>query len=136
DEDKAVLEGFRETDEYYYMVYCLGQWGITGKTVYDGQKVTNRLLQVREIPPLATGTLLYRLDDAERIIPDSITFSEDKNGPIRIYEWPTRGNPYVIGGDPAEGGEDYCASSVRNNATWQQAATYRMQTDTDLYAKD
>ncbi len=136
DEDRKVLEGFRDTDEYYYMVYCLGQWGVTGKTVYDGQKVTERLLQVREIPPLATGTLLYRLDDAERIVPESITFSEDKNGPIRIYEWPTRGNPYVIGGDPAEGGEDYCASSVRNNATWNQAATYRMQTDTDLYAKD
>ena len=136
DEDRKVLEGFRDTDEYYYMVYCLGQWGVTGKTVYDGQKVTERLLQVRQQKPLATGTLLYRLDDAERIIPDSIQFSEDKNGPINIYEWPTRGNPYVIGGDPAEGGEDFCASSVRNNATWNQAATYRQQTDTDLYAKD
>ena len=136
EEDRNVLEGFKDTDEYYYTVYCLGQWGVTGKTVYDGRKVTGRLLEVRKIPPLAVGFILYKLDDAERIIPESITFSEDKNGPIRIYEWPTWGNPYVLGGDTAEGGEDYCTASVRNNATWQQAATYRMQTDTDLYAKD
>ena len=108
----------------------------SGTPVYDVKTVLMRLQQVRQQKPLATGTLLYRLDDAERIVPESITFSEDKNGPIRIYEWPTRGNPYVIGGDPAEGGEDYCTASVRNNATWNQAAVWRGQTDTDLYAKD
>ena len=135
-EDIAVLEGFKHTDPYYYQVYCLGQWGITGQTVYDGQKVTARLLLVREREPLAVGSILYRLDDAERVIPDSITFSEEPYGPVRIYEWPTKGHPYVIGGDTAEGGEDYCASSVRNNFSWNQAATYRMRTDTDLYAKD
>ena len=26
DEDKKVLEGFKHTDQYYYQVYCLGQW--------------------------------------------------------------------------------------------------------------
>lgn len=136
EEDKAVLEGFKGTDDYYYQVYCLGEWGVTGKTVYDAQKVTERLMQVRQQKPLAIGRLLYKLDSAERIPPDTITFTEDLNGPLRVYEWPCRGNPYVIGGDTAEGGIDYCTGSVRNNATWNQAATYREQTDTDLYAKD
>ena len=66
-----------------------GAVGVTGKTVYDGQKVTEGCCRCGRYR-LLLGTLLYRLDDAERIIPDSITFSEDKNGPINIYEWPTR----------------------------------------------
>ena len=104
----------------------------SGTPVYDAQVVLNRLQKIRQYKPLAVGRLLYKLDDAERILPDTITFTEDLNGPLRVYEWPSKGNPYVIGGDTAEGGVDYCTGSVRNNATWQQAATYREQTDPDL----
>lgn len=136
EEDKKVLEDFRHTDEYYYQVYTLGQWGVTGKTVYNGKVVTERLLQVRQQKPLAVGRMVYKLDDAERITDDSITFEEDENGPLRIYEWPAVGNPYVIGGDIAEGGANWSTASVRNNATWNQAAVWREHTDTDLYAKD
>ena len=109
----------------------------SGTPVYDVQTVLRRLQQVRGQEPLAIGRMAYKLDpDSERVMPDSITFVEDPNGPLRVYEWPCRGNPYVIGGDTAEGGEDSCTASVRNNATWQQAAVYKQQTDTDLYAKD
>ena len=38
-----TLEAFKETDEYYYMVYCLGQWGVTGKTVFNAKAVAQRL---------------------------------------------------------------------------------------------
>lgn len=34
----TTLEAFKETDEYYYQVYCLGQWGVTGKTVFDAKR--------------------------------------------------------------------------------------------------
>lgn len=134
--DRQVLEGFKGVDDYYYTVYCLGQWGVTGKTVYDGMKVTERLLQVRDMPSLAVGRLLYKLDYAEKVIADSVKFVSDVNGNLNIYEWPQEGYPYVIGGDTAEGGEDFCTGSVRNNISWNQAAAYRDQTDTDLYAKD
>ena len=44
-DDAAIrtLESFQETDEYYYQVYCLGMWGVTGKTVFDGKAVAARL---------------------------------------------------------------------------------------------
>ena len=109
----------------------------SGTPVYDVETVLMRVQQVRREKPLSTGRLLYRIDpESERIIPNTIAYSEDPNGPLKIYEWPAYGNPYVIGGDTAEGGVDYCTGSVRNNATWNQAATYRQQIDTDLYAKD
>ncbi len=38
-----TLEAFKDTDPYYYTVYCLGEWGVTGKTVFDGQAVSERL---------------------------------------------------------------------------------------------
>lgn len=31
-EDIAVLEGYKETNPYYYQVYCLGEWGILDKS--------------------------------------------------------------------------------------------------------
>jgi len=136
EEDRRVLEGFKGVDDYYYQVYCLGEWGVTGQTVYNGQIVTDRLMEVKEKQPLATGRLLYKLDEAERINPETVSFVEDESGPLKIYRWPTWGHPYVIGGDTAEGGEDYSTASVRDNSDWQQAAVWRGRTDTDLYAKD
>lgn len=48
-DDAAIrtLESFQETDEYYYQVYCLGMWGVTGKTVFDGKAVAARLQAMR-----------------------------------------------------------------------------------------
>ena len=43
----AVLEAFRETDPYYYQVYGLGERGVLGKTIFNAQKVTDRLVQLR-----------------------------------------------------------------------------------------
>jgi phage terminase large subunit len=133
-ESIRVLEGFAETDPYYYAVYCLGEWGVIGKTVFDAQKVTARLLEVRQQPPLAVGSLIYKYEQ-EQIVDASIQFIEDGTGPLAIYEWPQAGYPYCIGGDIAEGGHDWSVGQVRNNITWQQAAAWRGQMDTDLYAK-
>ena len=138
DEDRRVLEGFRFTDPYYYQVYGLGEWGVTGQTVYSGELVTQRLLEVRadEDSPLAVGAVMYELDERERVVVESIRFVEDERGPLRVYEWPAFGTPYVIGCDTAEGGADSSGASVRNNATWNQAAVWHGKTDTDLFAKD
>lgn len=135
EEDRKVLEGFKDTDEYYYTVYCLGQWGVLGRTIYNPQTVTERLLQVKERPPLAIGTFIYQTDEAEKIIDSSIKFVETGTGELKIYERPQEYYPYVIGGDIAEGGTNWSVGQVRNNVTWNQAAVWRGQTDTDLYAK-
>ena len=133
DEDRKVLEGFKDTDEYYYTVYCLGQWGVVGKSVYAAQIVTERLMQIKDRPYTA-GDFVYTYEN-EKIVDESIKFVENPAGMVRIYHEPKRGVPYVLGGDTAEGGKDYCTASVRDNITWQQMAVFQGQTDTDLYAK-
>lgn len=135
DEYKATLEELKLHDEYYYMVYCLGQWGVLGKTVFNSKIVTERLVALKERPKLiARGTLVYDYKN-EKIIDSSIKFIPDGSGPLAIYEEPIPGAPYVIGGDTAEGGHDWSIGKVRNNITWNEAAMWRAQMDTDLYAK-
>ena len=46
EEAVRTLEAFRYTDPYYYQVYCLGEWGVTGKTVFDAQAVSERLSRI------------------------------------------------------------------------------------------
>ena len=128
-----VLEGFKDVDEYYYTVYCLGEWGVTGQTVYNGKAVTNRLLEVRNLPPVARGSFVYQMQD-EKIVDSSIRFVSDPKGPLIVYEMPQRGFPYVLGGDIAEGGMNFSVGQVRNNVSWNQAAVWRGQVDTDVYA--
>lgn len=55
-----TLEGFKDTDEYYYTVYCLGQWGVTGKTVFDAKAVTRRLLD--DVRPVRVGQFIFDYD--------------------------------------------------------------------------
>ncbi len=130
---KKVLEDLKGVDEYYYTVYALGLWGVLGKSVYNSKAVTERLQAVS--PPLATGTFIYEEDVSGKIRDETIQLVEEPNGYLKIYEHPQPGFPYVIGGDVAEGGTNFSVLSVRNNVTLNQAAVWRGQTDTDLYAK-
>jgi phage terminase large subunit len=129
-----VLEGFKETDPYYYMVYCLGQWGVTGKTIFDAQKVTERLMYLQDRKPLKEGFFIYEYVH-ERIVDSSIKWIDEPGGYIRIYEDVKTGFPYVLGGDTAGEGSDYFTGHVINNVTGIQAAVLRHQFDEDLYAK-
>ena len=90
-ESIRVLENFKDTDEYYYTVYCLGQWGVTGKTVFDAAAVTRRLAD--DVKPVAIGYFLYD-DDGLRL--SNINWFDDPKGFIRIYKQPKDGYPYVI----------------------------------------
>ena len=125
-----TLEAFKDTDEYYYMVYCLGQWGVTGKTVFDAKAITARLML--RIQPEAVGYFDYE-DDGLSL--SHIRWVDDPNGFIRIYHRTRDGYPYVIGGDTAGDGSDSFVGQVLDNTTGEQAATLRHQSDEDLYAK-
>jgi phage terminase large subunit len=46
DEAVGVLRGFEKTDPYYYSVYCLGEWGVTGRTIFDKELISQRLREV------------------------------------------------------------------------------------------
>ena len=134
DEYKRVLEAFRESDPYHYMVYCLGEWGVLGKTIFDAQKVMERISQLRSRKPLKEGFFAYSYQ-AEKVVDSTIKWVDEVGGYIRIYEDVKGGYPYVIGGDTAGEGSDNFTGQVIDNISGKQAATLRHQFDEDLYAK-
>lgn len=132
DEESIVtLERFRELDEYFYTVYCLGMWGVTGRSVFDAKAVSARL---REAPaPVSVGYFSYR-DDGLRLT--DIRWVEDPAaGCIKVYAPPEKGVPYVLGGDTAGDGSDSFVGQLLDNRTGAQAAVLRHVLDEDLYAK-
>lgn len=132
DDDRKALEDLRYTDEYTYEVYCLGHWGIVGKTVFDARKITKRL---DEIPkPLKTGYFSYDYDGLQII---NIKWINDKNGYINIYELPNSLSitKYCIGGDTAGDGSDYFTGHVLNAKTGKQVAVLKHEFDADQYVK-
>lgn len=133
----ATLEGFRDTDPYYYQVYCLGEWGVTGRTIFNAQAVTERLIRIPE--PAREGFFTYReapgtAEDPRPQITDWDWTDED-GGPIQIFREPEDGVPYVIGGDTAGDGSDWFVAQVLDNRTGAQVAVLRHQYDEDTYAK-
>lgn len=130
----ATLEAFRERDEYYYMVYCLGQWGVTGKTVFNGRLVAERLAIVQKKRWVKRGFFAYT-EGYDGIHITDIQWVDDPDGPLKIYKEPGAGRPYVIGGDTADEGGDWFVGQVLDNVTGEQVAVLRHQYDEDTYAK-
>lgn len=133
-----TLEEYRERDPYYYAVYCLGEWGVTGKTVFSQEKVLQRLRDLT--PPEAQGTFTYETyfdPEAEqvRIAMDSIAFQACEDGPIALYRRPEEEGVYVIGGDTAGEGSDWFVGQVIDHRTGEQVCTLRHCYDEDQYAK-
>ena len=133
EENIRTLEGFRETDEYYYMVYCLGQWGVTGKTIFNAKAVSERLEAIKG-RKVREGFFQYD-EAADGIHVSNWRFVEEDGGPVRIYTEPGEGRPYVIGGDTAGDGSDWFVGQVLDNITGAQVCTLRHQYDEDTYAK-
>lgn len=139
DEDyRLTLEGYRETDPYFYTVYCLGEWGVLGKTVFHAQKVTERLAQVQA--PMRRGEFtfetLYSREADEVLIDDkTICFAESDDGILSVYREPEPGASYVIGGDTAGEGSDFFVGQVIDCGTGEQVCTLRGKMDEDIYAR-
>lgn len=130
---KKTLEDMKDTDPYHYMVYCMGNWGVTGRTVFDGRAVTERMMQLRS-RELLRGSFLFEYEN-EKIIDSTIKFVPDDKGYLSVYQKPVEYNPYVIGCDTSEGGVDWSIGQVLDNVTGEQVATWKGQLDTDLFAK-
>lgn len=132
DDYKRLLESYKETDEYYYNVYCLGQWGVLGKTVFDARKINERLQSVPE--PLKVGYFNYDYDGVQIT---NIRWVNDRNGYIKIYGIPNtpKVTKYCIGGDTAGEGSDYFTGHVLDAATGEQVAHLKHQFDADQYTR-
>lgn len=129
EENIKTLEDFRETDEYYYMVYCLGEWGVLGRTVFPAKTVSERLQTVPQ--PVARGYFVYAEDDIG--IHDIKWVDDDRNALINIYRHPREGFPYVIGGDTAGDGSDRFVGHVIDNTSGMQDAVLLMTTGEKEY---
>ena len=129
EDDKKALEDLKYTDEYTYEVYCLGHWGIVGKTVFDAKKLTERLEHLPKI--LKSGYFEYEYDGIKIT---NIKWVNDPDGYIKIFKLPTF-SKYAIGGDTAGEGSDYFTGHVIDAATGEQVARLRHQFDEDLYTK-
>lgn len=132
EEDKQALEDLKYTDEYTYNVYCLGKWGIVGKTVFDAKQINLRLQNIPK--PLKTGYFTYDYDGLKI---SNIRWVNDRNGYINIYKVPgvPQMTKYCIGGDTAGEGSDYFTAHVLDAKTGEQVAVLKNQFDPDLYTK-
>jgi phage terminase large subunit len=125
----AMLEDYKYTNPYAYQVYALGQWGIMGQSIFDVNKVNNRLKALYADETRYMRTIEFQFERDRDNAPDltSMTLVEDGTGETIIYEEPQTGVPYVLSIDTAGGGEDYWAGHVINNVTKNQAAVYHSQ---------
>lgn len=131
-DDRKALEDLKHIDEYTYEVYCLGKWGILGKTVFDARAIQKRL---DEIPrPIKVGYFRYDYDGL-RI--SNIQWVNDRDGYIRIYQLPNQPafTEYCIGGDTSGEGSDFFTAHVLDARTGIQVAALKHQFDEDQYAK-
>ena len=132
DDDRKALEDLKYTDEYTYNVYCLGQWGILGKTVFDARAIQKRLENVPK--PIKTGYFIYDYDGLKLT---NIRWLPDKNGCIRIYQLPNTPEvtKYALSGDTAGEGSDWFVGHVICAKTGVQVAKLKQQFDADQFAK-
>ena len=133
DDDRKALEDLKYTDEYTYEVYCLGKWGILGKTVFSARAIQNRLDNIPN--PLKIGYFTYDYDGL-RI--SNIKWVNDKdNGYIRLYQLPNTPafTEYCIGGDTSGEGSDFFTGHVLDARTGEQVATLKHQFDADQYTR-
>ena len=129
-----TLEAFKESDEYYYMVYCLGIWGVIGKTVFNGKAVAERLRIVQERKALKRGFFAYD-EEPDGIRITNIRWEDDPDGPVSIFKEPAPGRPYVGGGDTAGDGSDWFTAQILDNISGEQVCVLRHQYDEDTYAR-
>lgn len=132
DADREALEQLKLTDEYTYEVYCLGKWGILGKTVFDARAIQARLDAIPK--PYKVGYFDY---DYDGLHITNVRWINDRDGYIKLYRKPNTPafTQYCIGGDTAGEGSDYFTGHVLDARTGEQVAHLRHQFDADQYTR-
>ena len=133
DDDRKALEDLQYTDEYTYRVYCLGEWGILGKTVFNARAIQERLKVIPK--PLKVGYFIY---DYDGLIISNVKWVNDKeNGYINLYKLPNQlsNTKFCIGGDTSGEGSDYFTAHVLDAKSGEQVAVMKHQYDADQYAR-
>lgn len=118
------LEKLKYVKPYQYMVYAIGEWGVTGKTVFDSEKIAARLGKIGGMI-YRTGYFTYSTTDNGMPIANTQTFHDAADGRIKIFKQAEKGRPYVVTVDTAGEGSDFYAAHVFDNITEEQVAVFR-----------
>lgn len=139
-EDIDTIESFRDTSPYDWECYGLGNFSVSGKTVFNRNLIYKRQIELRE-----------KYGKRE---PINVRFSWDeedsgkvKRGSEKWFTYPSRGDskdylylyepvmddhPYVISVDTAGDGSDCYAAHVFDNVTQEQVAVYHSSETADV----
>jgi phage terminase large subunit len=123
EENIKELEKLKDTSPYYYQVYCLGEWGTIGESVFDRELLGRRMDEVFANRDYKRGYFAYEYTE-QMIVRETIRWVDDKDGAITIFREPNDAMPYVIGADTAGMGIDYFAAVVMNNHNGEIEAQY------------
>ena len=96
---------------------------MSGRPVFNNEKVMARIAEIGKEEALKTGRFLFTWNDAEskdRI--SEYSFHGEKQGFLRIYREPEAYVPYVIGADTKGEGKDFFAATVIDNRTGERVA--------------
>ncbi|HWR56020.1 MAG TPA: hypothetical protein VN462_05905 [Negativicutes bacterium] len=105
----------------------------SGRCVFNKEIIILRIAALKKLykeQPPKRGRFSFAWNDAEAqdfIKDSSIKWVDDPAGPIRIYEEPQKGWPYVIGGDTKGEGKDFYGGTVINNISGNRCASLHMQ---------
>lgn len=126
----AKLENLKFEDPYRYRTDCLGLPGTAGQSVFNANKVSDRIRALEDIyknnPPDKIN-FAYDLDELDRPIMETVRSYYSDIGETKIYKEPNPKHPYVASIDPANEGEDYYAMHVFDNVTDEQVAVFHSQ---------
>lgn len=119
------LERLKYVKPYHYMVYALGEWGVTGRTVFDAEKIALRLGKIDGLI-YRSGYFTYSTGENGMPLKDNTErFHDAVDGAIRIFKKPENGRPYVVSIDTAGEGSDFYVAQVIDNITEEQVAIFR-----------
>lgn len=107
---------------------------LSGKPVFDTEKLMAQLERAKKRKPLKVGYFLYDYDGLKIT---NIRWMNDRNGHIRIYQLPNTPavTKYCIGGDTAGDGSDNFTGHVLDAKTGIQVAAMSHKFNADQYAK-
>lgn len=104
----------------------------TGKCYFDKETLIKRIEEIRNVKSKKQGYFDFDYDGLKI---SNIRWIEDKEGPIKIYEEPKKGYPYVLSGDTSGEGSDYFIGQVLDNTTGKQVAVLRQEYDEISYTR-
>lgn len=104
----------------------------TGKCYFNKENIIKRIQEVKDIKPKKQGYFDY---DYNGLKISNIRWVDDIEGPIKIYEEPKKGYPYVVSGDTSGEGSDYFTGHVLDNTNGKQVAVLKQEYDEISYTR-